>query len=153
MNQLLETFKSQFAKDETSNGTTHLTKMQIDTGDSELVSQWPYPIAMKHYDWVRNEINKLLDAQVICSSHSSWSAPIIVVPKGEGGKNLVIDYGTLNKVIWRFMWLMPKVEDIFLKVNGAPQPSISKLDIITYPLMKTLSPKQLLHLLLENMST
>ena len=41
INQLLETFKSQFAKDETSIGTTHLTKMQIDMGDSEDVLQRP----------------------------------------------------------------------------------------------------------------
>ena len=73
---------------------------------------------MKHFDWVRNEINKLLEAQVICS-HSSWSAPIIVVPKGNGEKCLVIDYGALNKVTWKFMWPMPKVEDIFSKLNGA----------------------------------
>ena len=55
--------------------------MQIDTGDSKPVSQSPYPIAMKHYNWIRREINKLCDAQVIHSSHSSWSGPIIVVPK------------------------------------------------------------------------
>ena len=61
LNQLLETFKSQFVQDETSIGTTHLNQMQIATGDSEPVSQKPYPIAMKHYDWVRGEINKLLD--------------------------------------------------------------------------------------------
>ena len=41
---------------------------------------------MKHFDWVRNEINKLLDTQVIHSSHSSWSAPIIVVPKEDDGE-------------------------------------------------------------------
>ena len=62
LNQLLETFKSQFAQNETSIGITDLTKMQINTGTSEPVSQKPYPIAMKHYNWVRSEINKLLDA-------------------------------------------------------------------------------------------
>ena len=35
-NKLLETFKSQFVSDETSIGTTHVTKMQIDTGTSNL---------------------------------------------------------------------------------------------------------------------
>ena len=44
LNQLLETFKPQFVQDETSIGITHLTKMQIDTGDSEPVSQRPYPL-------------------------------------------------------------------------------------------------------------
>ena len=71
LNQLLETFKLQFAWDETSIGTTYFTKMEIDTSDSEPVLQMPYLIAMKHYDWARSEINKLLDAKVICSSHSS----------------------------------------------------------------------------------
>ena len=55
-------------------------------GNSDHFLQSPYPIAMKHYDWVRSEINKFLDAQVIHSSHSSWSAPFTVVPKGDGGK-------------------------------------------------------------------
>ena len=71
LNQLLETFKSQFVQGETSIGTTHLTKIQNDTGDSEPVSQRPYLIAMKDYDWVENEINKFLNVQVICSNHSS----------------------------------------------------------------------------------
>ena len=119
LNQLLETFKSQFAQDETSIGTTHLTKMQIDTGNSEPVSQRQYPIAMKHYGWVRNEINKLLDVQVIQSSYSSWSAPVIVVPKCDSRKCLVIDYRALRKVTRKFVWPMPRVEDIFLKLNGA----------------------------------
>ena len=79
----------------------------------------PYPIAMKHYEWVKNEIEKLLAAKVICTSQSSWSAPIIVVPKGDGGKHLVIDYRALNKVTRKFTWPMPKVKDIFSKLNGA----------------------------------
>ena len=60
--------------------------MTIDTGDSEPVSQKPYPIAMKNYQWVKEEIEKLLTAKVIHGSRSSWSAPIIVVPKGDGEK-------------------------------------------------------------------
>ena len=74
---------------------------------------------MKHYQWVKEEIEKLLAAKVICTSHSSWSAPIIEVPKCNGGKCLVIDYRALNKVTRKFTWPMPKVEDIFSKLNGA----------------------------------
>ena len=60
--------------------------MTINTAKSEPVSQKPYPIAMKNYKWVKDEIEKLLTVKVICSSRSSWSAPIIVVPKGDEGK-------------------------------------------------------------------
>ena len=74
---------------------------------------------MKHYQWVKKEIEKLFAAKVICSSRSIWSAPIIVVSKGDGGKQLVIDYRALNKVTRKFTWPMPEVEDIFSKLNGA----------------------------------
>ena len=93
--------------------------MSINTGDSDPVSQKPYPVAMKHYQWVKEEIDKLLEAGVIRNSHSSWSAPIIVVLKGDGGKCLIIDYRALNKVTRKFVWPMPKVEDIFSQLNGA----------------------------------
>ena len=119
LDNLLRTFKDQFAKDEMTIDTTPLTQMSIDTGDSDPVSQKPYPIAMKHYNWVKEEIDKLLEAGVIRNSHSSWSAPIIVVLKGDGGKHLIIDYRALNKVTRKFVWPIPKVEDIFSQLNGA----------------------------------
>ena len=95
---LLREYESPFAKDETSIGTTPLTSMTIDTGTYDPISQKPYPIAMKHYQWVKDETEKLLAAKVILNSRSSWSASIIVVPKGDGGKCLAIDYRALNKV-------------------------------------------------------
>ena len=79
-------YETKFAKDEASIGTTPLIEMTIDTGDYEPVSQKPYAIAMKNYQWVKEEIEKLLTVKVICSSRSSWSTPIIEVPKGDGGK-------------------------------------------------------------------
>ena len=74
---------------------------------------------MKHYQWVKDEIEKLLAAKVIHTSRSSWSAPIIVVPKGNVGKHLVTDYRALNKVTRKFTWPMPKVDTFFSKLNGA----------------------------------
>ena len=91
--------------------------MTIDTGDPEPMSQKPYPIAMKNYQWVKDEIEKLLTTKVIHSSRLNWSAPIIVVPKGDGGKWLVINYRALNKVTRKLTLPMPKVEDIFSKLN------------------------------------
>ena len=93
--------------------------MTIDTRTSEPVSQKLYPIAMKHFKWVQDEISKLLAAKVIWGSWSSWSAPIIVVPKGDGGKCLLINYCALNKITCKFIWPMPKMEDIFFQFSGA----------------------------------
>ena len=119
LDALLKEYASQFVKDETSIGTTLLTEMTIDTGTSDPVSQKPYAVTMKNYQWVQEETEKLLTAVVIHSSRSSWSVPVIVVPKGDGGKQLVINYHALNKVTRKFTWPMPKVEDIFSKLDGA----------------------------------
>ena len=102
LDALLKEYATQFGKEETSIRTMPLTEMTINTGDSDPVSRKPYPIARKNYQWVKEEIEKLLTAKVICSSRSSWSAPIIVIPKGDRGKHLVIYYRTLNKVTRKF---------------------------------------------------
>ena len=127
LDTLLKEYASQFAKDEPSIGTTPLMEMTIDMGDSDPVSQKPYPIVMKNYQRVKEVIEKLLPARVIHSSRSSWSASIIIVPKGDGGKRLMIDYQALNKVTRKFTWPMPKVKDIFSKLNGAK--CFSSLDL------------------------
>ena len=66
-----------------------------------------------------------------------------MVPKGDRGKCLVIDYRALNKVTRKFTWPLPKVEDIFSKLNGATH--FTTLDLCTgyhhIPLDKSSIPK------------
>ena len=83
LNALLKEYALQFAKDEMSIETTPHTEMTIDMDTLDPVSQKPHPIAMKNYQWVKEEIEKLLTAKVIHSSRSSWSVQIIVVPRGD----------------------------------------------------------------------
>ena len=61
---LLKEYASQFTQDETSIIMKPLTKMMIDTGTSEPVSQKLYPITIKHFQWVNDETEKLLTAKV-----------------------------------------------------------------------------------------
>ena len=56
----LKEYESQFVKDEACIRTTPLTSMTIDMGSFNPVSQKPYPIAMKNYQWVKEEIEKSL---------------------------------------------------------------------------------------------
>ena len=119
LDKLLENNDDAFAKDERHIGTTPLIKMDIDTGNAEPVSKRPYSTPLKHQDFVLTQIDKLLEAGVIRESLSSWSAPIVVVPKGDGGKRLVVDYRGLNDVTRTFIWPMPRVEDIFAKLGKA----------------------------------
>ena len=116
---LLEANKDAFATDETEIGTTPLIKMTIDTGDHPPIAKRPYTLALKHDEWARNEIEKLLEAGVIRESHSSWSAPVVIVPKANGDKRLCVDFTALNKITRTYIWPMPKAEDIFAKLGKA----------------------------------
>ena len=49
LDALLKEYASQFAKDEMSIGTTPLMEMTINMGNSDPVSQKPYPIAIMNY--------------------------------------------------------------------------------------------------------
>ena len=55
LDTLLKEYESQFVKDETSIGITPLTCMMINTGISDPASKKPYSIAMKNYQWIKEE--------------------------------------------------------------------------------------------------
>ena len=96
-----------------------LIKMSIDTGKHLPITKKPYALAFKHYDWVRDEIDKLLEAAVIRDNHSSQSAPIVVVPNSDGGKRLCVDFRALNAITRTYVCPMPRIKDIFAKLGKA----------------------------------
>ena len=43
----------------------------------------------------------------------------MVVPKGDVGKKLCVDFRALNAITRTYVWPIPRVEDIFAKVGKA----------------------------------
>ena len=119
LDRLLDNNKDAFVEDESQIGTSPLIEMTIDTGHHPPIAKKPDTLVLKHYDWVKEEIDKMLEAGVIRESHSNWSSPIAVVPKGDGGKRLCVDFRALNKITRTYVWPMPRVEDIFAKLGKA----------------------------------
>ena len=62
---LCEEYGEAFSKNNEDIGRTKLVKMDIDRGDSPLVSSRPYTLPLKHYKWVQREIESLEHAGVI----------------------------------------------------------------------------------------
>ena len=58
LEQLLNNIKEAFAEDERQIGTTPLIKMPINTGDHEPIAKRPYTPSIRHYDWVKEELDK-----------------------------------------------------------------------------------------------
>ena len=81
--ELCEQYGEAFSKSNEDISRTRLVKMDIDTGDSPLVSSRPYTLPLKHYEWVQREIKSLERAGVITKSMSKWASPIVIVPKNQ----------------------------------------------------------------------
>ena len=103
--------------------------MDIPTRDSPPITQRPYTLALKHVQWVQEEIEILEKAGIIVKSVSPWASPIVIVPKKTApGKpprrRMCVDYRMLNQ-------LLPKVDKAHSKAKGVltlvPLPKIDEI--------------------------
>ena len=51
----------------------------VTRSDEALVTIQLYSLALKHHDFLKQEIKNLLDAGIICKSMSPWGSPIVVM--------------------------------------------------------------------------
>ena len=124
-----------FSKNNQDIGKTQLIEMEIDTGNSVPLAQSPYTLPLKHYDWVRREIETLEKAGVIERSLSPWASPVIVVPKKSAPdepprRRLCVDYRRVNALQQEVkrtdkstgcltLYPLPKIDEMFAKLGGA----------------------------------
>ena len=105
MHKLLKKCDSIISKSNNDIEQTDLIGMHITTRlDSTLVAAQPYPLALKHHNFLKQEIKNLLDAGIIHKSMSPWSSSIVVVKKHtcEGSSQqfrLCINYRMLNSFL------------------------------------------------------
>ena len=133
--KLCEDQKDAFSKNNRDIGRTQLIEMEIDTGGSVPLAQSPYTLPLKHYDWVRKEIETLEKAGIIERSLSPWASPVIVVPKKSAPdepprRHLCVDYRRVNALQQEVkrtdkstgcltLYPLPKIDEMFAKLGGA----------------------------------
>ena len=117
-----------FASNANEIGQTNITTAKINTGDSPAVKQRPYitPLALRGE--LEKQIDELLEANIIRPSNSAYSNPVILVPKANGQKRLVVDYRKLNKTIVKDAYPLPHIEDIISQLGSSA--CYTKLDMI-----------------------
>ncbi len=127
--QLCTEYADIFSTNHLDVGHTHLIEVDIDTGDSPPIAQAPYRVALRHVDWLRDELTKLEEAGVIEQCVSPWASPIVIVPKKTipghpPEKRMCVDYRALNT-------LLPQVTNPTTKAKGVltfiPLPQIDDL--------------------------
>ena len=125
LKELLQEFADIISQHSADIGETTLLTAKIATQEgAKPAAQRPYPLPLKHYDFLKKELDTLLRASIIRRSSSSYGAPVLVVPRktppGPDGKpaslqeqkRLVIDYRKLNAQL-------PEVDTVQTKSKGA----------------------------------
>ena len=76
---------------------------------------------------LKKEIASLLERGLIRPSTSPYGAPVILVPKKDGGKRMVIDYRLVNAITIKNRYPLPRIDDLMDQVHGAK--IFSKIDM------------------------
>jgi hypothetical protein len=86
-----------------------------------------YPLSGAQLQELRAQLQELLERGFIRPSTSPFGAPILFVPKKDGGWRLCVDYRALNKVTVRNEHPLPRIDEMFEQLHGSCV--FSKLDL------------------------
>ncbi|KAL0821643.1 hypothetical protein ABMA28_005084 [Loxostege sticticalis] len=99
----------------------------IDTGSHRPISVPPYRLSSARTQILRQEVDKMIAAGIIQPCQSPWTAPVVMVPKKDGGTRVCVDYRQLNAITTPDMYPLPRIDDL---LHGAkPTPYMTTIDL------------------------
>ena len=96
-----------------------ISQHEITITTSKPIRVPQYRKSIEENNIINEEVKKLLDANIIRQSNSPWSFPTLLVPKPNNKKRLCIDYRKLNAITETDPFPLPRIDDIFDKLNGS----------------------------------
>jgi len=113
VSQLLEEYKDIIFIDEKLATRTDLVKCKLWMKHDIPIRVKLRPLEQSKREWLRNEIEELLQAGVIRPSRSPYAAAPVIVEKKDGTWRLAIDYRRINMASEDFLYPLPKISEIF----------------------------------------
>ena len=90
------------------------------------------------------QVNKLVDKGMARSSSSSFCSPVLLVHKKDGTYRMCVDYRALNLITIKNRFLVPRIEDLFDKLQGSTY--FSRIDLKSgyhhIRIVRTIFPRQ-----------
>lgn len=115
----LKEYQSSFSCSSSDMGKTDLVKHSINTGNARPIKQPPRRIPLAKMAEVRREIDDMLEREVIETSDSPWSSPIVLVKKKDGTIRFCIDYRKINDVTVKDSYPIPRIDTTLDALSGA----------------------------------
>lgn len=86
-----------------------------------------YKMSFLELNELKKQLIELLEKGFIQPSKSPYGAPVLFVKKKDGGLRLCIDYRALNKLTIKNRYPLPRIEELFDRLQGAKV--FSKIDL------------------------
>jgi hypothetical protein len=114
----MKRYKNLFAWDSNDFRRTSVITHSIDTGNATPIKQRFYRTSYQNQQFIKEEIQRLLETGLIVPSNSQWASPVVVVEKKNGKKRLCVDYRKLNKVTKKDSYPLPRIDDMLEALSG-----------------------------------
>lgn len=117
LNTLLTEFSDIF---EVNEGHALYTEHRIDTGNHHPIAVKPYRLSPARQQQLRDKLDEMISNNVIEECDSPWSAPVILVPKGNDDVRVCIDYRRLNEITKPDRYPLPRIDDLLHQAKAMP---------------------------------
>ena len=100
----------------------------VDISDAQPIKQHPYRLNPQKEEYLKKEVQYLLDNDFIEPSQSNWSSPCILVPKPDQSYRMCTDFRKLNSVTKTDTYPIPRIDDCIDKIGKAKY--VTKIDLL-----------------------
>ena len=91
---------------------TNTLQATFNTGHSQPIKQIPFKTPLALHADIYKQINDMFYAGIVSHSSSSWSSPMVIVPKHDGTHCICIGYRKLNNYLVKDIYPLPRIEAI-----------------------------------------
>ena len=105
----------------------HINTAHALTVNSGPIKQRPYRVSPKEDEFIKTEVDRLLELNIIRPSKSPWASPVVLADKKDGTLRFCVNYQRLNDVTLKDSYPQPIIEDLLNEIAGHKY--YSKLDL------------------------
>ena len=117
---MLKKFEDVFPTDQPGLPPERSVAMEIDLEEgAKPVAKPAFRLSPAEMDELKKQLSLLLEKGLIRPSVSPWGAPVLFAPKKDGGLRMCLDYRALNKLTIKNKCPIPRIDEIFDRLQGA----------------------------------
>ena len=100
----------------------------VDVVDAQPIKQHPNRLNPQKEEYLKNEVQYLLDNDFIEPSQSNWSSPCLLVPKPDQSYRMCTHFRKFNSVTKTDTFPIPRIDDCIDKISKAKY--VMKIDLL-----------------------